>query len=96
MRADQRHCDPLTTTDFGSRYLIGCDALETTQEVYAFTVFERTFKDFGLPCAIRADNALPCSSARAIFGLSKLSVWWLRLGIAHVARGGPAANCARL
>jgi putative transposase len=48
----------------------------------AFTVFERTFKEFGLPHAIRTDNSVPFASAHALFyGLSKLAVWWLRLGI---------------
>ena len=49
MLADRRYCYPLTITDFASRYLIACDALSTTQEIYAFTVFERAFQDFGLP-----------------------------------------------
>ena len=73
---------PLTITDFASRYLLTCEALSTTQEQFAFTVFERTFKDFGLPHAIRTDNGVPFASAQALYGLSKLSVWWLRLGIA--------------
>ena len=49
MLADRRYCYPLTITDFASRYLICCDALATTKAMYAFTVFERAFKDFGLP-----------------------------------------------
>ena len=49
MLADRRYCYPLTITDFASRYLLCCDALGTTKEMYAFTVFERAFKDFGLP-----------------------------------------------
>jgi len=81
MLADRRYCYPLTVTDFASRYLITCDALSTTKEMYAFTVFERTFKDFGLPRAIRTDNGVPFASAHALYGLSKLAVWWLRLGI---------------
>jgi putative transposase len=81
MLADKRYCYPLTITDSVSRYLLCCDALETTKEIYAFTVFERVFKDFGLPQAIRTDNGVPFASRSAIFGLSKLSVWWLRLGI---------------
>ena len=47
---------------------------------FAFTVFERTFKEFGLPQVIRTDNGVPFASAHAIYGLSKLAVWWLRLG----------------
>ncbi len=46
MLADRRYCYPLTITDFASRYLLGCEALSTTKAMYAFTVFERVFKDF--------------------------------------------------
>jgi putative transposase len=81
MLADRRYCYPLTLTDFASRYLLCCEALHTTQERYAFAVFERTFQEFGLPGAIRSDNGVPFASRGAFFGLSKLSVWWLRLGI---------------
>ena len=81
MLSDRRYCYPLTITDATSRYLLCCDALEGTKEDYAFTVFERTFKDFGLPRVIRTDNGIPFASRTAFFGLSKLSVWWLRLGI---------------
>jgi putative transposase len=81
MLGDRRYCYPLTITDFASRYLLTCEALSTTQEKFAFTVFERTFKEFGLPGAIRTDNGVPFASAHALYGLSKLAVWWLRLGI---------------
>lgn len=85
---DRRYCYPLTITDFASRYLLTCEALLTTQEQFAFTVFERTFKDFGLPDTIRTDNGVPFASAHALYGLSKLSVWWLRLGI-QIERSKP-------
>jgi putative transposase len=94
MLANRRYCYPLTVTDFATRYLIGCEALSTTQEQYAFTVFERLFKEFGLPRAIRTDNGVPFASAHALYGLSKLSVWWLRLGIAleRIQPGHPEQN----
>jgi putative transposase len=88
MLGNRRYCYPLTITDFASRYLLTCEALSTTQEKFAFTVFERTFKEFGLPCVIRTDNGVPFASAHAIYGLSKLSVWWLRLGI-QIERSKP-------
>jgi putative transposase len=81
MLGDRRYCYPLTITDFASRYLLRCEALATTQEKFAFTVFERTFKEFGRPHAIRTDNGVPFASAHARYGLSTLAVWWLRLGI---------------
>jgi putative transposase len=94
MLADRRYCYPLTITDFASRYLISCEALETTKEVYAVAVFERVFREFGLPAAMRTDNGLPFASAQALYGLSKLSVWWLRLGIRleRIAPGHPEQN----
>ena len=55
MLADRRYCYPLTITDFASRCLLTCEALATTKEMYAFTVFERVFKEFGLPKAVRTD-----------------------------------------
>jgi len=94
MLTDRRYCCPLTISDFASRYLIACDALSTTKQTCAFTVFERAFKDFGLPGAIRTDNGVPFSSPMALFGLSKLSVWWLRLGIdiERIKPGHPQQN----
>ena len=81
MLADKGYCYRLTISDHASRYLIACEALHTTKEAYAFTVFERAFKDFGLPQSIRTDNGVPLASPNALFNLSKLSLCWLRLGI---------------
>ena len=94
MLADRRYCYPLTITDFASRYLLSCEALASTQESYAFTTFERVFKEFGVPRAIRTDNGVPFASPQALFGLSKLSVWWLRLGIRieRIKPGHPQQN----
>jgi putative transposase len=94
MLGDRRYCYPLTITDFASRYLLSCEALLTTQERFAFTVFERTFQEFGLPQAIRTDNGVPFASGQALYGLSKLSVWWLRLGIRleRIQPGHPQQN----
>jgi putative transposase len=91
---NHRYCYPLTITDFASRYLLACEALSTTKERYAFTVFERAFQEFGLPEAIRTDNGVPFASAHALYGLSKLGVWWLRLGITleRIAPGHPEQN----
>ena len=95
MLADRRYCYPLTITDFASRYLLSCEALSTTKEIYAFTVFERVFKEFGLPKAIRTDNGVPFASPNALFGLSKLAVWWLRLGIQHRAHQARPSRAER-
>ena len=91
---NKQYCYPLTITDYNSRYLLACESLESTKERFAFTIFERVFKEFGLPKAIRTDNGTPFSSANALFGLSKLSVWWLRLGIQieRIKPGNPQQN----
>lgn len=68
MLGTRRYCYPLTITDFASRYLLTCEALSTTQEKFAFTVFEQTFKEFGLPHGIRTDNGVPFASAHALYG----------------------------
>src|SRR3954471_9280393 len=94
MLGNRRYCSPLTITDFASRYLLTCEELTTTQARFAFPIFERAFKDFGLPGAIRTDNGVPFASAHALYGLSKLSVWWLRLGIQieRIQPGHPQQN----
>jgi putative transposase len=94
MLADRRYCYPLTITDFASRYLFACEAFSTTKEAYAFRVFEAVFNEFGLPKAIRTDNGVPFASPNSLFNLSKLSVWWLRLGIEieRIKPGCPQQN----
>jgi putative transposase len=56
---NQRYCYPLTVTDHASRYLLLCEAMESNQEQFAFTAFERLFRERGLPQAIRSDNGVP-------------------------------------
>jgi len=94
MLADRRYCYPLTITDCASRYLLSCEALANTKALYAFSVFEQVFRDFGLPRAIRTDNGAPFASANSLFGLTRLSVWWLRLGIdiERIKPGHPQQN----
>ena len=89
-----RYCYPLTVTDHASRFLLLCEALESTREDLACTAFERLFAERGLPAAIRSDNGVPFASPNALFNLSKLSVWWLRLGIAieRIKPGHPQQN----
>src|SRR5579885_3565363 len=93
-----RYCYPLTVTDHASRYLLLCEALESTREGPVIEAFQQLFRERGLPVAIRSDNGLPFASPNALFNLSKLSVWWLRLGItirAHQTRSSPAERPPR-
>ena len=78
---NQRYCYPLTVTDHASRYLLLCEALDSVREAPAFEAFEHLFRERGLPHAIRSDNGVPFASPNGLFNLSKLAVWWLRLGI---------------
>jgi transposase InsO family protein len=91
---DKRYCYPLTVTDHASRYLLLCEALESTREELAFTAFARLFLERGLPLGIRSDNGVPFASANGLFHLSRLSVWWLRLGmqIERIKPGKPQQN----
>jgi transposase InsO family protein len=79
---DSAYCFPLTIADQHTRYLLACRGLLSTQTVTARPVFERAFREYGLPIAIRTDNGVPFAT-QAIHGLSYLNVWWMRLGIAH-------------
>lgn len=91
---NHKYCYPLTITDQFSRYLLACEGLESTKMPTAVTVFERVFQEFGVPEAIRTDNGLPFASPNALFGLSRLSIWWLRLGIRieRIKPGHPEQN----
>jgi transposase InsO family protein len=91
---NHKYCYPLTISDSLSRYILGCEGLDSVKEEGAFPVFEQAFKEFGLPAAIRTDNGVPFSSPHALFGLSRLSVWWLRLGISieRIKPGHPEQN----
>ncbi|QSY95644.1 IS481 family transposase [Rhizobium bangladeshense] len=89
-----QYCYPLTVTDQASRYLLACEAFESTREPAVFDAFRRLFDERGLPAAIRSDNGLPFASPNGLYNLSKLSVWWLRLGITleRIRPGRPQQN----
>jgi len=88
------YCFPLTISDFISRFLIDCEALDSTKEDPCYSVFEQAFKEYGLPSAIRSDNGIPFASGNSLWGLTKLSVWWIRLGIKieRIKPGNPQQN----
>lgn len=91
---DGRRCTPLTITDAHSRYLLRCQALgRRTGERLVRPIFEATFREYGLPQAMRTDNGPPFAGL-GLGGLSALSVWWIRLGIAveRIAPGHPEQN----
>ncbi len=90
---DGARIDPLTLSDACSRYLLRCQAVEKTDTARAQAIFEAAFREYGLPQAIRTDNGAPFAS-RAIAGLSRLAVWWMKLGIVpeRIQPGHPEQN----
>jgi hypothetical protein len=77
---DGNYCYPLTVTDQHSRYVLACKALSSTREIPVMHAFERLFREYGLPDAIRTDNGVPFATI-SLGRLSRLSVWWIKLGI---------------
>jgi transposase InsO family protein len=86
-------CYPLTATDLSSRYVLACDGLESTKGAPVWPIFERMFREYGLPRIIRSDNGAPFAT-RGLAGLSQLSAKWRLLGIAHerIEPGEPQQN----
>ena len=89
-----RYCYPLTVSDHASRYLLLCEAFDSTREAPVIEAFQQLFRDRGLPGAIRSDNGVPFASPNGLYNLSRLSVWWLRLGISieRIKPGHPQQN----
>lgn len=90
---DERWCYPLTVTDNMSRYLLTCKGLYSPCYADTRPWFEWAFREFGLPEAIRTDNGTPFAG-RGVTGLSRLSVWWIKLGIRpeRIESGKPQQN----
>ena len=77
---DGVYCYPLTLVDGFSRYLLACQGLRSTALALARPIFRRAFEEYGLPRRIRSDNGVPFATT-ALGRLSRLAVWWIRLGI---------------
>jgi len=73
--------NPLTIRDEYSKFILAIDVVEKGDKATVKQVFQRVFKQYGLPQCIRSDNGPPFASALNFWGLSKLSVWWMTLGI---------------
>jgi transposase InsO family protein len=90
---DGTRIDALTMMDAHSRYLLRVQAVEKTDTARVQAIFEAAFRDYGLPRAIRSDNGAPFAS-QALAGLSRLSLWWMKLGIVaeRIEPGHPEQN----
>ena len=89
---DAALCYPLTIADGCSRYVLGCRAMPDLTRVLVWPGFAVAFRDYGLPWAIRTDNGPPFVNRG--LGISKLTAWWLKLGIRHerIEPGHPEQN----
>ena len=87
------YCYPLTVTDNYSRFLLACEGLERPTLEATIKCFKRIFIEYGLPDAIKTDNGQPFASV-GIGGLTRLSIWWLKLGIVpeRIEPGCPEQN----
>lgn len=90
---DGARIDPLTISDACSRYLLKCQQVRKTKGAQVRGIFEAAFREYGLPQAMRTDNGTPFAS-QSIAGLSRLAVWWMKLGIVpeRIAPGHPEQN----
>jgi transposase InsO family protein len=88
-----RRCNPLTLSDTCSRFLLRCEALTWMDEARVRPIFESAFDEFGRPDAIRTDNGPPFATL-APAGLSRLAIWWIKLGIRpeRIPPGAPQQN----
>jgi transposase InsO family protein len=80
-RSRGKRCEPLTVRDEYSRYVLEVRALEDARTEAVRKTFEQLFERQGLPGAIRSDNGSPFASVQGLLGLSRLSAWWVVLGI---------------
>jgi hypothetical protein len=87
-RNGAKRCEPLTVRDEHSRYVLEVRALADARSETVRKSFECLFEGQGLPRAIRSDNGAPFASVHALLGLSRLSAWWVALGI-DLERGRP-------
>lgn len=81
--------EPLTIRAEFSRYVLELRAMDNARTQSVRGAFERVFERHGLPEAIRSDNGSPFASVQALHGLSRLSAWWVALGI-DLERGRPS------
>ena len=91
---DLKRCEPLTVRDQHSRFVLAVHVCRSPQIDEALRLFDRLFELHGLPQRILTDNGTPFVANNSRFGLTRLSAWWLSLGIDHLRsrKGTPADN----
>lgn len=91
---EKEKINPLTVRDEYSKYILSIKALERGDIYSVRKEFEGLFRVYGLPDIIRSDNGPPFASMTSLLGLTKLSVWWMALGIKldRIEPGSPYQN----
>lgn len=89
---NKERCEPLTVRDAHSRFILTIEVLPSTKMGPVRAIFERLFREYGLPAVILTDNGPPWVMTHGEFGLTQLSAWWLSLGVNHV-RTRPGKPC---
>lgn len=77
-----QYCYPVTVCDPVSKFIYAIDGKTSTSHAEAKTTFERIFKEHGIPEFILTDNGNPFSCSRSVGALSRMAVWWIKIGIA--------------
>lgn len=93
---DGKRCEPLTIRDAVSRFVLDIQAMRTLRCEETKDAFRGCFERYGLPRMIRTDNGAPFASILGLHGLTKLSAWWIKLGIGveRIPPGKPQYNGA--
>ena len=93
---NRQYCYPLTVMDSYSRYLLGCRSLASVASQGSRRVFDSLFREYGLPVGILTDNGVPFGQPSSLGRLSRLSVWWIKLGIVpiRIQPGHPEQNAS--
>ena len=89
-----KYCYPLTINDPFNRYIYAIEALSSTSLAEAKPVFTRVFREHGVPRYMLSDNGGPFCCSRSLGGLTRLSAWWIKLGIlpVRIRKGHPWEN----
>ena len=92
-RVGGTYCHPLTLSDGCSRFVLRVQAVDAERYVLVRPIYESAFREYGLPLRMRSDNGAPFA-AQSIGGLSRLSVWWVKVGITpeRIQPGHPEQN----
>lgn len=85
---EEGRCEPLSVRDQCCRFVLELQALPDARTDTVQARFVILFQEYGLPESIRSDNGAPFASSQGLLGLSRLSAWWLALGI-DLERGRP-------